>query len=245
MMRSRNYQIFSVIFKERFREPTLEFIIPLMLSSNVFINAFYERGNFTIYGIILAFIPLISVSETMAFALALRNIIFVTGDHIYRGSIISFLTFPIKRTDLFLMMYFSDVITPYIIWLSTTEAYILMSGIPVPQFLILIYTIGYFFTENIILSIALTFKSAGIATLLSSFIIGLLFIFGGMLNYYELVQGYHVLGITSSLNPYVLLLYEAVNRKTLPCIYEGITIELIIATVTFFFSLNKFKRLEI
>jgi hypothetical protein len=245
MMHSRNYQIFSVIFKERFREPTLEFIIPLMFTSDVFINAFYERGNFTIYGVILAFIPLISVSETIAFALALRNIIFVTGDHIYRGSIISFLTLPIKRINLFFMIYFSDVIAPYIMWLTTTEAFIMLSGIPVPQYLILIYTIGYFFTENIILSIALTFKSAGIATLLSSFIIGVIFIFGGMLNYYELIQGSHMLGITSSLNPYVLLLYEAVNRKSLPCIYEGLVMEVMISLLTFVFSINRFRRLEI
>ncbi|BDC17953.1 hypothetical protein [Acidianus sp. HS-5] len=245
MMRSRNYQIFSIIFKERFREPTLEIVIPIMLSSNVFINAFYERGNFTIYGIMLAFIPLISVSETIVFSLALRNIIFVTGDHIYRGSIISFLTFPIKRISLFLMMYFSDVIIPYILWLTTTEAFILFSGIPVPQFLVLIYTVGYFFVEDIILSVALTFRSAGISTLLSSFIVGTLFIFGGMLNYYEIIQGYHGLCITSALNPYVLLLYEAVSQKSLPCLFGGIIIELVIALLTFVFSLNKFKRMEI
>lgn len=245
MRHLRNYQIFSVIFKERFREPTLELVIPIMLVSNVFVNAFYARGNFTTYGIILAFIPLISVSETIAFALALRNIIFVTGDHIYRGSIISFLTFPVKRVTLFLMMYFSDVITPYILWLITTEVFILLSGIPVPQFLILVYTIGYFFTENIILSIALTFRSAGITTLLSNFIIGVLFIFGGMLNYYEIIQGSHMLGITSSLNPYVLLLYEAVSGKTLPCLYQGLLIEIVVAIITFLYSMNRFRRLEV
>ncbi len=245
MMHSRNYQIFNVIFKERFREPTLEVVVSLMFSSNVFINAFYERGDFSIYGIMLAFIPLISVSETITFALALRNIIFVTGDHIYRGSIVSFLIFPIKRLSLFLIMYFSDVITPYILWLGTTEAFIFFSGIPVPQFLILIYTIGYFFVENIILAIALTFRSAGIVTLLSLFIVGVLFIFGGMLNYYEIIQGYHVLSITSALNPYVLLLYEAVSKKNLPCIDGGILIEVIFSAVFLLYSMNKFKRLEI
>ncbi|AAK41503.1 Hypothetical protein SSO1265 [Saccharolobus solfataricus P2] len=151
MMPSRSFQIFRLIFKERYRQPTLELVIPTMLVSNVFISAFYARGVFNYYGLVLAFVPLISVSETLTFALALRNIIFVTGDHIYRGSIISFMMMAIKRISLFFFTYFCDVILPYLFWLFTTELYIFLSNIPVPQYLVLIYTVGYFFTENIVL----------------------------------------------------------------------------------------------
>ncbi|AGJ61930.1 hypothetical protein [Saccharolobus islandicus] len=245
MMRSRSFQIFRVIFKERYRQPTLELVIPTMLVSNIFITAFYARGLFNTYGLVLAFIPLISVSETLAFALALRNIIFVTGDHIYRGSIISFIMIPIKRISLFFFTYFCDIVLPYLFWLFTTEIYILLSGIPVPQYLILVYTVGYFFTENIILLTALSFKSGGIVTLLSGTILGILFIFGGIAGYYGIMTNSPLTPIATISNPYVFLIYEAISQKQVTYLNVGIYSEVIISLILFFVSLQKFRMMEV
>ncbi|QGA68583.1 hypothetical protein [Sulfolobus sp. E11-6] len=245
MMRSRSFQIFRLIFKERYRQPTLELVIPTMLVSNVFITAFYARGVFNIYGLVLAFVPLISVSETLAFALALRNIIFVTGDHIYRGSIISFLMMPIKRINLFFFTYFCDIILPYLYWLSTTELYIFLSGIPVPQYLVLVYTVGYYFTENIILLTALSFRSGGIVTLLSGTIIGILFIFGGIAGYYGIITNSPIAPIATISNPYVFLIYEAISQKQVAYLNVGIYSEALISVVLFSVSLLKFKKMEV
>lgn len=246
-MRSRSFQVFNVIFKERYREPTLELTLPTMLISNIFITAFYERSNFQLLGIVLAFIPLISVSETLAFALSLRNIIFVTGDHISRGSIASFLIMPIRREKLFLFMYFCDVILPYLFWLLNTEIYLLLSNIQVDPLILLTYTMGFFFTENLILTITLYFKSTGITTIISLFLIGILFIFGGALEYYELLYNhYYALYFSSFANPYVPWIFETVGTiNLLPQIFSGIILDGIISIVLLIISFVKFTRLEI
>lgn len=245
MRLSRSFQIFKVIYKERYRRPTLELVIPAMLISNIFVAAFYARGLFSTYGIILSFIPLISVSETIAFSLALRNVIFVTGDHIYRGSIISFLTMPIRRSKLFLFIYFSDIILPYLFWISTTEIFILLSSIPVPSILLVTYTIGYFFAENLILLITLTFKSPGIVTLISGFALGILFIFGGIVVYYDIIYKSPYVGIASFSNPYVALLYSAITQKPTPYIITGLVIELFLGLMFLITSFIKFKNMEV
>lgn len=247
MKRSRSFQIFSVIFRERYREPTLELTIPTMLVSNIFLTAFYERSMFQLLGIVLAFVPMISVSETLAFALALRNIIFVTGDHISRGSIISFITLPIKRETLFLFIYVSDVILPYLFWTITTEVYSLLSNIPVPTLLLLTYTTGFFFTENLILLITLTFKSTGISTLLSIFITAGIFMFGGAAIYYEVIyKEYSLIYLTSFANPYVLWIFEALGTHNFtPQIISGLLIELFLSLFFLFVSYVKFLRLEV
>ncbi len=132
MRRSSGFQVFNMVFKERYREPTLELVLPTMLVSNIFLSAFYERGAFSVLGIVLAMIPIISVSETLAFSIGLRNVVFVTGDHLYKGSIISFITTPVTRGELFAFIYFSDVVVPILLWTLTTELYSLLSGIAVP-----------------------------------------------------------------------------------------------------------------
>ncbi|AWR96353.1 hypothetical protein DFR86_01510 [Acidianus sulfidivorans JP7] len=246
MMRSRNFQIFNIIFKERYREPTLELVIPTMLVSNIFISAFYERGYFELLGIVLSFIPIISVSETLAFALALRNIIFVTGDHVTRGSIISFLTMPIKREELFFFIYTSDIIFPLVFWIITTEIYLILSGIEIPTLLILTYIAGYFFVENFILFLTLIFKSSGISTLVSFFSIGIIFLFGGILNYYDILyHNYSGTYYTSFANPYVLWIENALGKNFISQIEVGLTIDIIIGIILLIISYIKFKVLEL
>ncbi|AOL16640.1 hypothetical protein BFU36_07925 [Sulfolobus sp. A20] len=246
MRLSRDFQILKMIFKERYREPTLEVIFSTMIVSNVFITAFYARALFSLYGIVLAFIPLISVSETIAFAIGMRNIIFVTGDHIARQTIVSFLTFPISRIKLFSFIYITDLLVPYLCWLSSTEIYILLSGIDVPQGLILLYSIGYFFSLNLILLITLTMRSSGLVTLFSGFVLGVLFVFGGIAEYYEIISNnLSLANIISFANPYVILLYQAIRNSNINYFNFGVIIEFITSLVLLVISIIKFKELEV
>jgi hypothetical protein len=128
-----------MVYRERYREPTLELVVPTMLVSNVFLVAFYERFGFQLLGVVLAFVPLISVSETLAFSLGLRNLIFVTGEHLYDGSMISFLTYPLRRETLFFFIYISDVVLPLLMWVFTTLTYSMLSGVEVPSLLYLTF----------------------------------------------------------------------------------------------------------
>ncbi|ARM74830.1 hypothetical protein [Acidianus manzaensis] len=246
MMRSRDFQIFNVIFKERYREPTLELVIPTMLISNIFISAFYERGYFQLLGLVLSFIPIISVSETLAFALSLRNIIFVTGDHISRGSIISFLTMPIKREKLFIYIYISDIIFPLLFWLITLEIYIFLSGIKIPSLLILTFVSGFFFIENFIMLLTLILKSSGIATLVSLFSSGIIFLFGGILSYYDILyHNYFMTYFTSFANPYVLWIEDSLGKNFTPEILSGIIIDGILSLIFVIISYIRFKVIEV
>lgn len=246
MMLLKNFQIFRLIFRERYREPTIEIVFPFMMASNIFLPAFSERGFFQTYAIVLALFPIISVSETIAFALGLRNIIFVTGNHIYRGSIIPFFMLPIKRSAIFFMMYFSDVVFPYILWLLSLEFYLIISGIYVPSIIIITFTCGYFFIENIIYLISLTFKSEGISTLLSIFTSGIIFIFGGILNYELIISNSSLLLLSSFSNPFIILLaqYEE-NKDMLIFLLSGLLTESVISTFALLYSYIRFVRLEI
>jgi hypothetical protein len=161
-----------MVYRERYREPTLELVVPTMLVSNVFLVAFYERFGFQLLGVVLAFVPLISVSETLAFSLGLRNLIFVTGEHLYDGSMISFLTYPLRRETLFFFIYISDVVLPLLMWVFTTLTYSMLSGVEVPSLLYLTFVAGYLFSENLVLLIILLFRSPGVSTLLSLFLLG-------------------------------------------------------------------------
>ncbi|EZQ11221.1 hypothetical protein CM19_01655 [Candidatus Acidianus copahuensis] len=246
MRLSRSLQIFRIIFKERYRDPTLELILPTMLLSNVFLSAFYERSGFELFGIVLAFIPIISVSETLAFSLGLRNIVFVTGDHMYRGSIISFLMSPIKREELFVFIYISDVVLPLLFWVSSTLFYSFMAEIGVPPLLYLTFISGYFFAENVTFLLTILFRSPGVSTLISMFILGGTFILGGSINYYLLIQGfYNHLYLTSFTNPYVLWIVYSLGKNVLPQIVFGVEIDLILAVLALTLTFVKFMRLEV
>jgi hypothetical protein len=246
MRLSRDFQILKIIFKERYRGPTLEIMLSMMIVSNIFLTAFYARGLFSLYGIVLAFIPLISVSETIAFAIGMRNVIFVTGDHMSRQAIISFLTFPISRIKLFFFTYISDLIIPYLCWLASTEVYVLLSGINVSQGLVIVYTIGYFFSLNIILLITLTLRSSGLVTLSSGFVLGILFIFGGIAEYYEIIsKSISLANVLSFANPYVILVYEAIQNSHVNYFNLGVTIELIASIALLIISIIRFKEMEV
>ncbi len=246
MRYSRSFQVFRMIFRERYREPTLELVLPTMLVSNIFLNAYYERSGFQLLGIVLAFIPIISVSETLAFAIGFRNIVYVTGDHIYKGGIISFITTPVSRTKVFLYIYISDVIVPLVLWLLTTLAYSAMAGIPIPPLVLLTFIAGYFFSENIIFTLTLTLRSPGIITLASLFIVGGIFIFGGIGIYYLLLKrSIEELYLLSFINPYLLWIGQAEGGKFMPIIISGITADALIAIAFFILCFIIFRRLEL
>ncbi|AWS00407.1 hypothetical protein [Metallosphaera hakonensis] len=245
MRRSRGFQIFKIVFRERYREPTLELVLPTMLVANVFLSAFYERGDFGLLGVVLGFTPVISVSETLAFALGLRNVIFVTGDHMYKGGIISFLTMPASRTTLFLYIYFTDVVVPWILWFLTSLLYSLLSGIAVPWLLLATFTSGYLFSLNVVFLLTVLLRSPGVTTLASMFTLGSIFVFGGALGYYQIIQGgTGLLYLTSFANPYVLWIADSLGKDLLPQITTGVVMELGLALIALVVGFVKFRGYE-
>lgn len=246
MRSSRSFQVLSMVYRERYREPTLELVVPTMLVSNVFLVAFYERFGFQLLGVVLAFVPLISVSETLAFSLGLRNLIFVTGEHLYDGSMISFLTYPLRRETLFFFIYISDVVLPLLMWVFTTLTYSMLSGVEVPSLLYLTFVAGYLFSENLVLLIILLFRSPGVSTLLSLFLLGGIFVFGGAFNYYQLVQGdVTPLYLTSFLNPFVLWIAQSFGKDLTSEIVSGVVGELALTSLTFLISFLRFRVMEV
>ena len=245
MRHSRGFQIFRIIFRERYREPTLELVVPTMLVANIFLSAFYERGNFSLLGVVLGFTPVISVSETLAFALGLRTAIFVTGDHVYKGSIISFLTMPVRREILFVYIYLSDVVLPWFLWLLTSVLYSSLSGIAVPSLILATFTAGYFFSLNVVLLLTILLRSPGVATLTSMFVLGSIFVFGGALGYYQILEGNtSLLYLSSFANPYVLWIADSLGKNLVPQIITGIWTEVFVAVITLMISFTKFRGLE-
>ncbi|EWG07685.1 MAG: hypothetical protein ASUL_04234 [Candidatus Aramenus sulfurataquae] len=235
-----------MIFKERYREPTLELVLPTMLVSNVFLSAFYERGGFSLLGVVLSMVPVISVSETLAFSLGLRNVIFVTGDHLYNESIISFLTTPVRREELFAFIYFSDVVVPVLLWAFTTALYSLLSGVPVPPLLALTFVVGYFFAENLVLLLTLVFKSPGVSTLVSIFVLGGVFVFGDAGEYFYALQGeYGKIFALSFTNPFVPWIITALGKDLYQQVEVGVAVDGFIAALTFVLSFLKFRGLEV
>ncbi|MCG3109457.1 hypothetical protein L3N51_01749 [Metallosphaera sp. J1] len=245
MRLSRGFQIFRIVFRERYREPTLELVLPTMLVANIFLSAFYERGNFSLLGVVLGFTPVISVAETLAFALGLRNVIFVTGDHVYKGSIISFLTMPVRREILFLYIYFADVVIPWALWLVTSLLYSQLSGIRVPSLLLATFTSGYFFSLNVVFLLTILLKSPGVATLTSMFVLGSIFVFGGALGYYQLIQGNtSLLYLSSFSNPYVLWIADSLGRNLISQIISGVWVDGVLAVLALLFAFFRFRGLE-
>ncbi|MEM0073039.1 hypothetical protein [Metallosphaera sp.] len=246
MKYSRSFQVFKLVLKERYREPTLELVLPLMLVSNVFLSAFYERGDFNLLGVVLSFVPIIGVSETLAFALGLRNVVFVSGDHIHQGSIISFLMMSIRRETLFFFLYVSDVVLPLAFWILTTSTYSLLSGIPVPALLLLTYVGGYLFSLNLVLLLTIYLRTPGLVVLISFFSLGSVFVFGGAINYYELIEGnLSSLFFSSFSNPYVLWIAYSLGRNLISQIYVGVAVDLSLALIFLLMSFKAFRVIEL
>ncbi len=242
---------FKIIFNERYRDPTLQLIVPVMIATNVFFPAFLAQGGFKPFALILAGIPVINVSETLAFSLALRNIIFVLGDHIFNNSIVSFLMMPVKRTHLFLLFLLNDIGIPYVIWLLTTVFYLVSLGVGlngVVMAIIEVFTSGYLFSSSFILMTTLKIRSPGATALVSVFVLGSLFIFGG-LGGYELILSNSVFGeyVTAPMNPYVSLLgYYVTGRSYLLGIASlGAFVDFILGTVFILWSLIMFRRYQV
>ena len=252
MTSSESFQVFKILFKERYKDPTLQMILPTMLVGYVFIPSFLIRGNFLNYALVLANIPVISIPETVAVALALRNIVFVFGDHMNSGSIISFLMMPVKRRAFFFMSYFNDVIVPYLMWLGTYFWYLYELSLinNLTLFIGLIYTAGYFFSTSVILFYTVLLRTNGPATLASMFTLGSIFIIGGIGNYEIIIGGtnYNSLNITSFMNVYPLILAYSINPSTyltvIPYAITGVGVDFILALVLFLISYLKFRVME-
>ncbi|WP_338602868.1 hypothetical protein V6M85_03115 [Sulfolobus tengchongensis] len=242
-------QIFKILFKERYKDPTLQLMLPVMLAGYVFVPAFLEKGQFLDYAIVIAYIPIISLPETIALSLALRNIIFVLGDHLTSGSIVSFLMMPIKRSMFFLMSYVLDVVLPYLFWLVSNYFY--LADIEyinaLTNLLSLTYTAGYFFSTSVILFYTLLLRSNGASTLASLFTLGSIFIIGGFGNYALVSTDPHLLAVTSFMNPYPLLLYYSFTQRQniIPFLFTGIMIDFVSAIVLAIISFLMFIRLEV
>ena len=205
--------ILRLVMKERYKSPTLELIVPAIIVGNVFIPAYLERGGFKPYGLALAFVPLINISETATFALALRNVVFVTIEHIYQGYLATFLTMPISRGRFFLYVYLADVVVPLVIFWTVEVLYLYSSSLlnPYTVSLLIIFTVGYLFSSSLLLLISLTLKSPGASVLSAVFSLGAIFIGGGMAEYYLIESGrLRVVPFVSWMNPYVAAIAETV-----------------------------------
>ena len=249
MTSSESFQVFKILFKERYKDPTLQLILPTILVGYLFIPAFLIRGNLLPYAFVLANIPVISIPETVAVALALRNIIFVLGDHINSGSIVSFLMMPVKRRTFFLMSYFNDVIVPYLMWLVTYFWYIYELGVVnnLATEIFLSFTSGYFFSTSVILFYTLILRSNGAATLASMFTLGSIFIIGGIGNYEILVGGnYSALSATSFMNVFPLILAQSFNVpiSVTTYVFDGVAVDFVLSLFLFLISYLRFRVME-
>ena len=242
-------QVLKILFKERYKDSTLQLIIPTMIVGYIFIPAFLEKGDFEPYSLVISFTPIISLSETIAFSLSLRNIIFVLGDHLTNGSIVSFLMMPVKRITFFFYSYFLDVVLPYLFWVATNYFYLADIGCinPLTNLLSLTYTAGYFFSTAVILFLTLFLKSNGASTLASMFALGSIFLVGGFGNYSLVQNNSPGLSITSFMNPYPLLLAYSFKQSStlLSFIYNGIAMDFVLALILILVSLFLFKRIEV
>lgn len=231
------------LFKERYRSPTLELVIPAVFAGFAMIPAFLADSKFTLFGLAVASIPLVSVPETIALSLMLRNIVYVMGDHMNTGSFVSYLLMPIGRGRLFLWLLVSDVLVPLVIWLLSGLVYYLGSGY-LGFFLILasVFTAGFLVTSSVILLLTLVLRSPGSVTLVSLFSLGSVFGVGGLAPI-ALGEGSYYL--TAPLNPFtLLLLYEKGVSHTFLALVEGVLVDLMASLLIFAVSYMRFRVLE-
>jgi hypothetical protein len=249
-MSSRSLQIFKLLFKERYKDPTLQLIIPTIISGYLFVPAFLIRGDFLSYALVVGSIPLISIPESVTFSIALRNIIFVFGDHMNTGSIVSFLMLPIKRTTFFLFTYTCDVLIPYTIWIITYLWYFYefnyLNSLVIT--LALIFTSGYFFSTSIVLFYTIILRSSGASTLASLFTLGSIFIVGGFGNYELITSSPSALSFTAFMNPYPLVLAYSIKptyfSSLLNYVNSGIITDFALALILLLISFLRFKVME-
>ncbi|MFP3201704.1 MAG: hypothetical protein RXR43_05500 [Sulfolobus sp.] len=249
-MSSRSLQIFKLLFKERYKDPTLQLIIPTIISGYLFVPAFLIKGDFLSYALVVGSIPLISIPESITFSIALRNIIFVFGDHMNSGSIVSFLLLPIKRTTFFLFTYTCDVLIPYTIWIITYLWYFYefnyLNSLVI--ILALIFTSGYFFSTSVVLFYTIILRSSGASTLASLFTLGSIFIVGGFGNYELITSSPSALSFTAFMNPYPLVLAYSIKptyfSSLLNYVNSGIITDFALALILLLISFLRFKVME-
>jgi len=250
---SSTLKVFRVVLKERYKSPTLELIVPAMIAGNVMIPAFLIRGGFQPYGLVLSFIPMINVSETAAIALALRNVIFVTGEHVYQGFVSSYLTMPVSRTSFFLMALASDVVIPLFIFLAIETVYLGLAGIlnPYSSSMLIVFSAGYLFSTGVIYLTTFLLKSPGASVLTSIFLLSAIFVGGGVGEFGLLIsKNLNFLPLVSWTNPYVI----AVAETLLPSRYFGalanaltlgVLIDLILGALLYVITLLYFRGMDL
>lgn len=245
--------ILRLVLKERYKSPTLELMVPAIVVGNVFIPAYLERGGFQLYGLVLAFIPLINVSETATFALALRNVVFVTVEHLYQGYLASFLTMPISRLRFFVYTYFADVLFPLLIYWAVEALYLLSSGLldPYSLSMLIIFTAGYLFSSNFLLAVSILVRSPGASVLTTGFSLGSIFIGGGIAEYYLITTDrVSSLPVISWTNPYVAAVAETVLHggkaaAVAASLTVGVVADVVLAIILLAFSIWQFVRVDL
>ncbi len=250
---SSTLKVFRVVLKERYKSPTLELIVPAIIAGNVMIPAFLIRGGFQPYGLVLSFIPMINVSETAAIALALRNVIFVTGEHVYQSFVSSYLTMPVSRTSFFLMVLCSDVVIPLFAFLALETVYLDLAGIlnPYSSSMLIIFSAGYLFSTGVIYLTTFLLKSPGASVLTSIFLLSAIFVGGGVGEFGLLISNnLDFLPLISWTNPYVI----AVAETLLPSRYFGalanaltlgVLIDLILGALLYVITLLYFRGMDL
>ena len=245
--------ILRLVLKERYKAPTLELMVPAIVAGNVFIPAYLERGGFQLYGLVLAFVPLINVSETATFALALRNVVFVTIEHMYQGYLASFLTMPVSRLRFFVYTYFADILFPLVIYWIVETLYLSASGIlnPYSLSMLIIFTAGYLFSSNFLLAVSMLIRSPGASVLTTGFSLGSIFIGGGIAEYYLITTDrVNSLPIISWTNPYVVAIAETVLHGSKVVVLAdsltvGVIVDVVLAIILLIFSLWQFVRVDL
>ena len=249
-MSSRSLQVFKLLFKERYKDPTLQLIIPTVITGYLFVPAFLIRGDFLSYALVVESIPLISIPESITFSIALRNIVFVFGDHMNSGSIVSFLMLPVKRATFFLFTYICDVLFPYVIWAITYFWYFYefdyLNNLVI--ILALVFTSGYFFSTSVVLFYTVILRSSGASTLASLFTLGSIFIVGGFGNYELITSSSSALNFTAFMNPYPLVLAYSIRPTyfsfLLTYINNGVITDFVLALILLLVSFIRFKVME-
>lgn len=254
MAKNISYAIFRVMFKERYKDPVLQLVVPITLIGFIYVPLFLERGNLQPYALVLSFVPIVNITETLIFTIAMRNIIFVFGDHLKNYSVYTYLTMPITRSKYFLFSFIVDVMIPYMIWIASFFAYGYMSGIFEFSLLfyillsIIAYTAGYLFSTSLVLLYTVTLKSSGGVVLLSFFSLGAIFLGGGASLYYAFLTGRNsIVPLISFMNPFIpLIAYASVGDYFYLTAYTiGCVIDFAVAGIVFLISYLIFINMEL
>ncbi|BCU67686.1 hypothetical protein HS7_11230 [Sulfolobales archaeon HS-7] len=251
MIYSRQLLNFTkLVLRERYRDPTLQLVIPTLLVGNIFIPVFLADDQFKVYALALSMIPVLNTAETLTFALVLRNVIFVFGDHIYTNSVVSFLMLPVSRRSYFLTSLLSDVGIPYVLWLLTTLLYLWGSGTlnVISELAILSFTVGLLFSSSILFLLVMSLRNPGTVTISSLLLLGGIFGFGGLGVYYLAISVHNlwITGLAGIMNPFILDLGYGATFK-LEFIYElviALIAESLLSILILSFAYRMFREME-